>query len=79
MLDISVLSLAVYNHYNRMHYESLQKRYELMMLKLVGKLGPREKPTGLQPKQADDDMVELEKRRQYSGLLVLHSIPYVLD
>uniref|UniRef100_A0A0D3AMH7 Clp ATPase C-terminal domain-containing protein n=1 Tax=Brassica oleracea var. oleracea TaxID=109376 RepID=A0A0D3AMH7_BRAOL len=66
MLDISVLSLAVYNHYNRMHYESLQKRYELMMLKLVGKLGPREKPTGLQPKQADDDMVELEKRRQYS-------------
>ena len=49
-----------------------------MMLKLVGKLGPREKPTGVQPKQADDDMVELEKRRQYSGLLVLHSIPYVL-
>ncbi|KAG2280678.1 hypothetical protein Bca52824_051898 [Brassica carinata] len=52
--------------------------YELMMLKLVGKLGPREKPTGLQPKQADDDMVLTEPKnalgKQYKKMYQMNSV-----
>ncbi|CAA7051669.1 unnamed protein product [Microthlaspi erraticum] len=44
-----VLSVAVYNHYKRIYYESLQKR----------STGETDSSTAAKP--ADDDMVELEK------------------